>query len=409
MTIKKPKIKWYEIMLSFAFMTFYLPSSYALPSVVHKLWEMSLLLVSSVACIFFFVRRSIRVNSSYFVFAMFYAWLYLGTGFFSETGSVAKTKFIQCLGFITLLELSFYFFSKKSVAKSFLISGLLMCLIHFLSFLKYSGLEGGMRHGETYVVAGRVITNSSQNWYFLTYDNDSIFYFLPIAALLLYYYYNFNKSALKVFILYIGFILYMFISKVAATALISMLLFTILVIYYIRYETNTNHNKKTKIKLDYKLSIYIGILFSIFMLSIVGGGLATKIGSYFGKDGSFSGRDRIWAAAMKLIKDRPIVGYGIEPLELVWNKLGQTHCHNIFLELLYTGGIIALIMFFLVVYMYRPKKNNTFSSYIFAVAMLCYMIASGVDFLYTNPIPMSLFYFTHYFSDEKYIIKRGVI
>lgn len=409
MTIAKQKIKWQEILLTIAFITFYLPASYAVPGMIYKLWKAAFLFVSLCACALLVFRKNIRFSIRYAIFVLFYAWIYLGTGILTDTGNVAKTNFIRCFGFITLFEVSFYLCSKKTIAKSFLTAGLIMSLIHFLSFIRYSGLDGGMRHGQIYVVAGRIMKNSTQNWYFLTYDNDSIFYFIPVAALLLYYYHNYSKSALKLFVFYLGFILYMFISKTAATAMVSMLLFTLLVVYYLKCYEGDSLKKVPKLKLNYRLAILIGVVFSIIMVSIVGGGVATAIGNYFGKDGSFSGRDKIWAKAIKYFLENPIVGYGIEPAEQVWDKIGQTHCHNIFIELLYTGGIIALVLFAAVLYLYRPKKTNTFSSYIFASAMLCYLITAGIDFLYTNPIPMSLLYFTHYFTEEKYLIKKGVI
>ena len=60
-----------------------------------------------------------------------------------------------------------------------------------------------------------------------------------------------------------------------------------------------------------------------------------------------SGRDIVYATILKSISKRPIFGYGI------FNSNASEHgAHNIFLELLLQGGIIYLLFWIIVFYLF---------------------------------------------------------
>ena len=62
-----------------------------------------------------------------------------------------------------------------------------------------------------------------------------------------------------------------------------------------------------------------------------------------GKEG-FTGRSLLWSNSIQLIKKSPIIGYGMKNIGYlsVWG--GYFSSHNIILEMLLQGGIIALIL-----------------------------------------------------------------
>jgi O-antigen ligase len=54
-----------------------------------------------------------------------------------------------------------------------------------------------------------------------------------------------------------------------------------------------------------------------------------------------SGRDQVYSSAISFIKERPILGYGIFSY---WRVMPNPH--NLFLEILLSGGIVYFFMFF---------------------------------------------------------------
>lgn len=98
--------------------------------------------------------------------------------------------------------------------------------------------------------------------------------------------------------------------------------------------------------------IYIGVVFFRVLDKI------NPILLYlFGKDATFSGRTNLWATAINYFKERPIIGYGLRE-ESIITFYGRSYTsHNLFLEILITGGIFLFCVwiFILLVLM---KKNS---------------------------------------------------
>ena len=401
MTIKVKTTQFLQTaILVFAFFTFFIPQPYAVPAVVYKLWKYLRFFVSAGAFGFYIIRYFNRISLRIISVSVFYVWLFVIEPIFTEHGQFFKMNMIVCIGFVFLLEYSFSRLRDEIVVRAFILAGLIASIMHFLTFILYANVEGGMRSDKIMRIAGRAVAVTNQNWYFLTYDNYSIVYFLPIASLLLYYLYNYMRRGYVVYWCYVGFVLFMYIYKTAATAMIAMLLFTSLTLYYTVVFSGKSI-KTPKLKISHFIVILFGIILTVIAISVIGGGLATSIGAYFGKDGSFSGRDKIWEKSVKYIVSSPLIGYGRESEYVVWTKLGQTHCHNIILELLYDGGIIGTILFGIIIYLFRPKQKNTFSTFVFSSALLCYFIVATFDWGIANPISMSVFYFPCYLVEKQ--------
>ena len=387
-------------LMIFAFLAFFIPQPYAVPAIIYKLWKYARFFVSVGAVGLYLLRFHNRWPFRVIIVSVFYVWLFVAEPLITEHGQFLKMSLIVNIGFIFLLEYCFKRMDTKAVTRAFLFAGMLASLMHFITFILYANVEGGMRHGQLMQVGGVIVSNTNQNWYFLTYDNYSIVYFLPVAALLLIYAHNYMKSNYAVYWCYVGFILFMYFYKTAATAMVAMSLFVLIVLYYMmRY--SEKKSKKLKLKINYFTAVLSGVIITIIAISVIGGGLAATIGEYFGKDGSFSGRDKIWANSLKLIADSPLIGYGRESESVVWMKLGQTHCHNIVLELLYEGGIIGFVLFGIMIYLFRPKQKDTFSALILSAAVLCYLIVATFDWGIANPISISVFYFSHYLTAKQ--------
>ena len=69
----------------------------------------------------------------------------------------------------------------------------------------------------------------------------------------------------------------------------------------------------------------------------------------------FSGRLTIWTSAIRAIQRSPLIGYGSRSASVdVVSILGlgewASHCHNHILQIMFMGGIVALVLFILMIY-----------------------------------------------------------
>ncbi|MBK5332131.1 MAG: O-antigen ligase family protein [Ilumatobacteraceae bacterium] len=132
---------------------------------------------------------------------------------------------------------------------------------------------------------------------------------------------------------------------------------------------------------------------------ILGFGLG-QITAALGKDLTFSGRDKVWAGAIKMIKRRPIEGYGgqnlfvilsLEPARSINYPLGFTvrHVHNGALETLLRLGLVGLSLF--VAQMFTTMRSglillrseSTKALGRFIVLLIVVIVAFGVSEIHT--------------------------
>ena len=87
---------------------------------------------------------------------------------------------------------------------------------------------------------------------------------------------------------------------------------------------------------------------------------------FLGKDMTFTGRLMIWKNAINAILKNPISGYGVmyskdipsllgimSDVDYIW--AGATHCHDNYLQILFTGGLVAGVIYLL---LYRLAINS---------------------------------------------------
>lgn len=132
---------------------------------------------------------------------------------------------------------------------------------------------------------------------------------------------------------------------------------------------------------------------------------------------TFSGRVTIWRAAINAFERSPLIGYGVRAgtTDIV-NILGvgawATHCHNQILQIMFEGGVIALILFLILVTVNIKccikawKIENTNVSRICLYALFVYLII-GITEQYEY-VPMYLILiFPFYICRDKLQSKVG--
>ena len=236
-------------------------------------------------------------------------------------------------------------FSKKDISKLFLALKILLVFFLIIDFIFVIKYPLGIRI-------------DLYNVWFFGAKNSQIAYILP--ALFVTYIYNFIlhktnrwfKIEYIVLVLISFYILYIVNS---VTSIIVLLLFFILLFF--------SHNK-FYISISMKK---ISILYFILFLSIVVFQIQNYFSDFFinilGKDVTFTGRTNIWNDTIQFIKNRLLLGYGLEPSYLrviKLNDIAALNSHNMILEIIYNGGML-LFSIFLYFWNYLCKKVDSFS------------------------------------------------
>ncbi len=385
-------------------MSFYVPASYALPRIVFNLWRVSALVVSIFSGLSLLV--SSNISKRFLVVFAYFFWLYVGTHFTSPHGQINLYQLLMCTGFVAYLEFLLCTRPLKTVMKAYIIAGFVMTLMHFASFV-YIELTGNTRLYATVaysVMYGKEHTSwiENNNRYFLSFDNVSVYYFIPVISLLLYYSVYYNRKAYKYFLAYSAMVLFMFIYKTAATAMV-VSIFQVSALVYL-YSLRNNRKLIAYPFLKYKSAVTVGVFSEIAPMLLMGGSLAAGISTYFGKGADF-GRLLIWTKSFIQIVKRPILGWGIEDSITTINRLnigrGYGHCHHLVLENLYRGGVVALVLFFMIVSQYRPRRPDKFKTAIFATAIIAYFVTASMDWRYNIYFPLAIFVFCYHTNRHK--------
>lgn len=178
------------------------------------------------------------------------------------------------------------------------------------------------------------------------FGNFNVFiqWFLPAQIIAYVIYRNTGKLMAKILYLVVcvlnwGVIYYL----KSSTSLVALTLFDIYMLLLNRKETAKIFN----------IVIYT-IVNSIFFISIVVVRIQNRAIEFLvtglRSNMTFSGRTPIWDKALTSIKNHLILGVGIKPFDMKKAELGGfNHSHNLGLEILYTGGLIAIMLFALVV------------------------------------------------------------
>ena len=88
----------------------------------------------------------------------------------------------------------------------------------------------------------------------------------------------------------------------------------------------------------------------------------------------------------------------MRPAAETYLRIGQTHCHNLLIEILCVAGITGLLLFLFLLFACRPPKGRRGMEWLFSLAILAYFAAGSLDWLYENPLPYALFFFAFYLS-----------
>lgn len=338
--------KW---MLCTLLVIYFTPQEYAIGATFFKIWQLTQMGIFIFALLAFWAGEC-KPTGRWILLSLFYFSFYIFSSGVSGSLAVLPSNIYECLrgiGFLTVTEICIQK-KIKNYLKCFGLAGMIMCSIHMIT--EYAITTGIMSpyqvgSGDTFRIEWMV-------YFFLTYDNESVYFVLPTILSLLLYGIRYSSRryflyGMTVLILSWAFAFWLnTVTALIAYSLILLLLLFASVVFIIKKRMNV---KTYPIILSQRrFAAGIGILFAltaVFVLLVVSGSLG-HIAEMLGKDPTFSGRTEIWQKSIDNIYSHVLFGRGREGFEITRQVIGQSHCHNILLELFYTGGVVSFALFF---------------------------------------------------------------
>ncbi len=326
-------------LMTVCFASFFTPAHYAVPGGVYAIWRAAMLVVSVLSVILYL--RSCAITMRWACLVMFAFSYYLLSSYLARSdGSMlsAYAGFCKICGFISLMEFALSK-DREMALRAFVCAGIIMCGVHYLTYVQYRDVVGGMNPGISILYG----IETTQHWFFFTHDNGSVFYYLPVLGATWYRYCDSNKglfpavaaSALTLF-------MYWSLWSVAA-----MLATTVAAVFYLIALKAKKSN--ARIPVSYRQVLFGGLLICAVTPLLNASDFLSSLTALFGKpmDGT---RGQLWGLSWACIAASPVIGHGLEAQSTTFFKLGIDHCHNVLLQLLYTGGAVSMVFFFLGLY-----------------------------------------------------------
>lgn len=233
--------------------------------------------------------------------------------------------------------------------------------------------------------------------YLWGFDNSSIFKFIPTLIILILCTYKTNNNY-KIFgLIFLLFATNAFIfTESLAAAGACLIILGIYIFLLIK--------KKSIRILNFKNIMTVITVIIVIILGINRNSMILKdmvMGT--AKEGSLYFRLNIWNRTIEQIEKSPIIGYGLQETEVTTSKLILDHPHNIFLDILYRGGIAGIVTFWgmviLIIKNSNNKENITIIDNIINAGILALMAVSQMDYYNEQCLLFLLFVLAYYSKD----------
>ncbi len=179
------------------------------------------------------------------------------------------------------------------------------------------------------------------------------------------------KSSIPRFRYYVLVILLLFslLKSQSVTSSIAMIIITGLILL----GRNTKFSK-------YRLTIYAFLVSSAISFALITSGVNTRVSNlietYLQRNADFTGRAGIWKHALIDLQGNMLKGLGWSEISVEWDwQVFQ--CHNMYLDILYVGGFILLLLFVGLTFLALKKldkRKATISDNLFSFFMIGYSI-----------------------------------
>jgi O-antigen ligase len=185
---------------------------------------------------------------------------------------------------------------------------------------------------------GIYATNTTNENWFLGYDNIHVSFFLP-GLLISLLHAKLTKKKFRAF-LFIGIVYISAVIRFSATTISALLIFALIFIPLIRKKHNIFNFRNY-------LLISIACYFATFVLNF-SEYLIPMSEKIMQKGASLEARLNFWSTAIQYISEKPIIGRGWKTIEfrhVMYNDDSILSAHNQIIEYLLIGGIVQLCIY----------------------------------------------------------------
>ena len=388
---KKIRIKQFNTICILGFLLFFHPARYVIGGTINNLINIITFVVAGalIICSLLLRHFGYRMKKSIQIIWALYFWCLVGSSIINiiigrEIDYADTVVFFSiATAFILLCDIGIWYSPEKTM-RCFLLVGITVCTLNaFTVFLYFN--HGGMNHST--IEYGRTLT---KNYFLLGEDNATYFWSWPVLVVTWFYYYRYSKSkffrisALAFTIILSASYLYVW----SAMAMVACISVPIVLFIFIR---GLNREKKGKRIRNHKGIQFwymwiLGLLFNMLLsLQVILPLFQPIIVKVFHKPATLSSRTFIWERSLVQISQSPLFGYGSEPAELTTRKILINHTHNLFLETLYRGGWVALIilvLFFIILTIESSRVRTSILYKYLIIMVFAFLIYSSVYFAF---------------------------
>ena len=214
----------------------------------------------------------------------------------------------------------------------------------------------------------KIMDYPGNNYFILGYYSLAILWILP-AIITASGYMNYHKRYLRGGLL--------IVASLVLTILLGCATITVAVLGFLGVTVLglllSHISKKRNLVIPAWLLLALALLGNVFVLFIYTGGkfplIDLFIEKFLHKSTTFTQRTIIWENAIKMIKEKPLIGHGYRP-EVIGHK-GNTfiHAHNQLLQQLNARGLIGFVLFLLFHIVLARKLDKTDNSFMRTIAL----------------------------------------
>ena len=339
------QLQWNKLFISFLLLPFLVPSGIEDMSKyiggIYKYVDRTFTGLTLIACflilIIYFGRKYVKVPTIIILILAYLSWLMLSA---ILNGNFTNGYFITAIKIMSLCMLTDYYMQtghEKDYLSALCAIFELIILVNFICIIVF---PDGMYVEER---------SWGLNW-ILGYKNRHIYYFIPyvvVKASLQYL----RESKLKLsFYFMCAVILVSTIFAKSTTSLIVMIILMLCIVLFRNFNLPRVINPLNIMLASAAISlILIGLGYISSILPL--------IEDLFGKNTLYR-RNLIWTRSLLYIAENPIIGKGNFSFDLSSFSWVITQTHNKFIDLLITGGIGLLVLFFLILMILTKKIND---------------------------------------------------
>ncbi len=364
--IKKREILTVALMLAFVEPTFF----YTIP-ILDTFFTMARLLAICIVAILVFGKK-IRINKIDVLLIIYYGILMVSQMLSENTMCQVLIYMGNAMGFVLLLEIELKRDSSFFIKSLGIWLRLLVCINFALMMIYPEGMYT--------IYNADNVWHSSSNW-LLGYRNAHIYTIIPATLITIIEDYIKTGKLIGSIrtVLFLMVAVASIVTGKSATSLMFVFALGFFFLFFIGFR-----QYKNRIFTNYRVFVVFPvILFFAIIIFRVQEKFAWFITDVLGRNLTFSSRIYIWDKAIYYIKQRWWIGYGIEPQIVRIQKFGMSdavHAHNQILELLYTGGIGLLIVFFFMIIiigkkcmLYKKDKLSIWFLFILGTLLVMYL------------------------------------